>query len=101
LGARDDREQRPARSYERGQAQPRAGRELGPHCGCSARRRRRSRSGRALVTYGTLSKFQGGGGEVVYHSSVSATQGSLPARGPLRVVFTTLTTKISMPTPIT
>jgi len=56
----------------------------------SASRRRRSRSGRALVTYGTVSKFHAGGGDVVYHSSVSASHGSLPTRAPTRVVRTTL-----------
>ena len=34
-----------------------------------------------------MSKFSGGGGEVVYHSSVSASQGSFPARTPERAVF--------------
>ena len=48
----------------------------------SASRRRRSRSGRGLVMYGIRSKFHGGGGEVVYHSSVSPSHGSLPARRP-------------------
>src|SRR4029453_5879899 len=62
---------------------------------------RRSRSGRALVTYGMRSKFQGGGGDVVYHSSVSPTHGSLPARRPTRAVRMTLITNTSMPTAIT
>ena len=39
-----------ARSDERRQTQPRSRCQLGAHCGCSASRRRRSRSGRALVT---------------------------------------------------
>src|SRR5204862_777988 len=63
--------------------------------------RRRSRSGRALVTYGTSSKLCGGGGEVVYHSSVSASQGSLTARTPERDVFNTFTANTSTPSPIT
>src|SRR5215471_10361809 len=33
------------------------------------------------------SKFQAGGGEVVYHSSVSASHGSLAARAPAREVL--------------
>ena len=36
----------------------------------------------ALVMYGRRSKLCGGGGEVVYHSSVSASHGSFPARRP-------------------
>src|SRR5262249_34883394 len=81
-GTGDDRQQRSRRSSEGGRAQPRTGGE-GRHRS-SARRRLRSRSGRALVTYGTVSKLCGGGGEVVYHSSVSASHGSLPARTPFR-----------------
>jgi len=50
LGAGDDREQGATRCHERRQAEPRTRRQLGPHCACSASRRRRSRSGRALVT---------------------------------------------------
>src|SRR5207247_10089692 len=67
----------------------------------SCSRRRRSRKGLALVTYGTLSKLYAGGGELVYHSSVSATQGSWPARRPTRVVRTTLIRKKSVPKAIT
>src|SRR3954466_13035058 len=63
--------------------------------------RRRSRNGRALVTYGMRSKFHGGGGDVVYHSSVSASHGSFAARAPARAVFTTLTTNRSRPSVIT
>src|SRR2546423_882702 len=67
----------------------------------SASRRLRSRSGRDDVTYGTLSKFQSGGGDVVYHSSVSPSHGSFPARGPVRDVLTMLAANTSMPTAIT
>jgi hypothetical protein len=35
----------------------------------------------------------GGGGDEVYHSRVSACQGSLPTRSPLRRVFRTLIAK--------
>src|SRR5262249_53977565 len=42
-----------------------------------------------------------GGGELVYHSSVSATQGSRPARRPTRAVRTTLIRKKSVPNAIT
>src|SRR5262245_51761487 len=93
--ARDDREQRSAHGTQSSGSHPDA--HQNPRV--SARRRRRSRSGRALVTYGTSSKFQGGGGDVVYHSSVSATHGSLPTRAPTRVVRTTFHTNTSIPTP--
>ena len=79
-GAGDDREAGACDREERRQACPRTHQK--PRVSVSLRRR--SRSGRALVTYGTLSKFQGGGGDVVYHSSVSAIHGSLPARAPTR-----------------
>src|SRR5437773_1379688 len=69
--AGDDGDERPGRSTERRQLQEKSG----PHARRSSSRRRRSRSGRALVTYGTFSKLCGGGGEVVYHSSVSPSQG--------------------------
>ena len=53
-----------------------------------------SLKGLAPVTYGTgASKFSGGGGDVVYHSRVSASHGSLPARLPLRRVTHTFTKK--------
>ena len=52
------------------------------------------------MMYGIRSKFHGGGGEVVYHSSVSAIHGSLPARRPTREVLTMLATKTSMPAAI-
>jgi len=53
------------------------------------------------MMYGIWSKFHGGGGEVAYHSSVSACQGSLTARFPERAVRTMFATKTSMPTAIT
>ena len=55
------------------------------------------------MTYGTVSKFCAGGGEVVYHSSVSASHGSFPARTPLRRTFVrqTLIRKTSVATAIT
>ena len=52
------------------------------------------------MMYGTRSKLNSGGGEVAYHSSVSATHGSLVARSPLLEVLITLTTKMSIPTAI-
>src|SRR5581483_8288940 len=42
----------------------------------------RSQSGRRLRTIGTVSKFSAAGGEAAAHSSVQASQGSLPARAP-------------------
>src|SRR5918994_7000769 len=50
----------------------------------SCRRRRRSRKGRGLEMYGSLSKLCSGGGEVVYHSSVSPRHGSFPTRRAFR-----------------
>src|ERR1700687_359318 len=44
----------------------------------------RSQSGRRLLTTGTTGKFHSGGGELVDHSSVHASQGSLPAVLPLK-----------------
>ena len=76
-----DRDERPRSTEQSRQPEP----EARPHTRLSASRRRRSLNGRALVTYGTLSKFCGGGGEVVYHSSVSPSHGSLPARTPARL----------------
>src|SRR5207248_5359378 len=101
-GPGHDGEQRPRRRGERRQSQPRSGREAahGSSCAC---RRRKSRSGRALVTYGTCSKLCSGGGDEVYHSSVSASHGSLPARVPLRrpCAIQTFATKASTPSAIT
>src|SRR3954452_18409229 len=103
LAAENPRDRGPARRDERRQAQPGTRRELGPHCGCSARRRRRSRSGRPLVTFGTRSTTSRGGGDVVYHSSVSASHGSFPARTPLCAKFVrqTLIRKTRVATAIT
>src|SRR5215813_1892035 len=44
----------------------------------------RSHNGRALATTGTVAKLYAGGGELVDHSSVHASQGSLPALAPLK-----------------
>src|SRR5262245_25476939 len=44
----------------------------------------KSHNGRALRTAGTVSKLYSGGGEVVAHSSVHASQGSSPAFSPFR-----------------
>src|SRR5438477_11980984 len=63
----------------------------------SAKRRRRSLRGRGLETYGTRSKLCAGGGEVAYHSSVSASHGSFPTRTPERDVFKTLTKNTAIP----
>ena len=52
------------------------------------------------MTYGSESKLCAGGGELVYHSSVSASQGSLPARRPWRDLIT-LKTKTRRPRVIT
>ena len=52
------------------------------------------------MMYGTRSKFHGGGGEVAYHSSVSAIHGSFVARSPVRDVLMMFTTKTSIPTAI-
>src|SRR5262245_38208120 len=54
----------------------------------------RSQSGRRPVIGGTRSKFSCGGGDVVAHSSVHASQGFAPARLPLirlRRMFTAKT----------
>src|SRR5262245_36382524 len=57
----------------------------------------RSHSGRRLRTSGRTSKLYSGGGEVVDHSSVHASQGSSPAGLPCRSDQRRLTTK--QPTP--
>src|SRR5215471_9835013 len=44
----------------------------------------RSQSGRRLFTTGVVAKLYGGGGELVVHSRVHASQGSLPASLPLK-----------------
>src|SRR5215813_10354635 len=56
----------------------------------------RSHRGRRLVVTGTTSKLWGGGGEVVAHSRVQASQGSAPAGSPRRSETMTFTTKIRM-----
>src|SRR5215471_2413572 len=59
----------------------------------------KSQSGRRLRTSGKVSKLYSGGGEVVDHSSVQASQGSSPAGVPRRSDHSTLATK--QPTPAT
>src|SRR5215468_1082069 len=44
----------------------------------------RSHNGRRLATTGTVAKLYAGGGELVDHSSVQASQGSFPASAPLK-----------------
>src|SRR5207245_2244112 len=60
---------------------------------------RRSRSGRSERMRGSEAKLYGGGGEVVSHSSVLASHGSLPARMPRRQDTTAFQAKISMEKP--
>src|SRR5215475_3420476 len=57
----------------------------------------RSQSGRRLRTTGSVSKLYSGGGEVVVHSSVQASQGSSPAGAPRRSETSRLTTKQRRP----
>src|ERR1700689_5015819 len=45
----------------------------------------RSHSGRRLLTTGILAKSYSGGGELVAHSSVHASHGSLPAASPFAI----------------
>src|SRR5262245_5847333 len=59
----------------------------------------KSHSGRRLRTSGKDSKLYSGGGDVVDHSSVQASQGSSPAGAPRRSDHSTLATK--QPTPAT
>src|SRR5215468_1319918 len=59
----------------------------------------KSHSGRRLRTSGNVSKLYSGGGEVVDHSKVQASQGSSPAGSPYRSDHSTLATKD--PTPAT
>src|SRR6266436_4826603 len=56
-----------------------------------------SQSGRRLLTVGISAKLYSGGGELVLHSRVQASQGSLPAGFPLRNEQRTLSSQISMP----
>src|SRR5262247_4223425 len=57
----------------------------------------RSQSGRRLRTIGSVSKLYSGGGEVVVHSSVQASQGSSPASAPRRRETSRLATKQRRP----
>src|SRR5216110_2194459 len=57
----------------------------------------RSQSGRRLLTVGISAKLYSGGGELVLHSRVQASQGSLPAGFPLRNERMTLNSQIDMP----
>src|SRR5216684_6956184 len=57
----------------------------------------RSHSGRRLLTSGIFAKLYIGGGEVVDHSSVQASQGSLPAVSPLTSDRSKLKTNTSTP----
>src|SRR5262245_8035683 len=52
-----------------------------------------SQRGRRLLTVGISAKLYSGGGELVAHSSVQASQGSFPAGGPLRAERSRLKTK--------
>src|SRR5215471_4251091 len=54
----------------------------------------RSHSGRRLATTGSIAKLYAGGGELVDHSSVQASQGSFPAGAPLKYETIRFTTKI-------
>src|SRR5262249_29444861 len=53
----------------------------------------RSHSGRLLRTSGSVAKLYSGGGDVVAHSSVQASHGSLPATWPWRSERTTFQMK--------
>src|SRR5215831_2121143 len=57
----------------------------------------RSHSGRRLRTVGIEAKLYAGGGELVDHSSVQASQGSLPALLPLKYDHTRLVANTSTP----
>src|SRR5258705_14012697 len=59
----------------------------------------RSQSGRRLLTDGITAKLYTGGGEMVVHSRVHASHGSLPAILPLREDHSTFTMKINTATP--
>src|SRR5580693_5048696 len=80
---------------------------LGPDYGCCAHRSRsysycqsgssgcfKSHSGRRLFTSGIVAKLYSGGGEVVDHSSVHASHGSLPATFPRKYDHIKLPRKI-------
>src|SRR5207302_9928032 len=57
----------------------------------------RSHNGLLLRTTGSFSKLYSGGGELVVHSSVQASQGSSPARFPHLSELITFQTKINIP----
>src|SRR5258705_11084453 len=59
----------------------------------------RSQSGRRLLTDGITAKLYTGGGELVVHSRIHASHGSLPANLPLREDHSRFTRKIKTPTP--
>src|SRR5260370_37903981 len=59
----------------------------------------RSQSGRRLLTVGIKAKLYAGGGELVAHSRVHASHGSLPAILPLIKDKSRLTAKTRMPSP--
>src|SRR6185503_1037885 len=56
-----------------------------------------SQRGRRLLTVGISAKLYSGGGELVDHSSVQASQGSFPAGRPLRRDRRMFITKMSVP----
>src|SRR5258708_30403839 len=59
----------------------------------------RSQSGRRLLTDGITAKLYAGGGELVAHSRVHASHGSLPAILPLTEDKSRLTAKTRRPSP--
>src|SRR5271155_2179620 len=58
-----------------------------------------SQRGRRLKTTGIVAKLYSGGGELVDHSRVHASQGSFPAIGPLNLDQNKLATNTRMATP--
>src|SRR5215475_5637135 len=58
----------------------------------------KSHNGRRLATTGTAAKLYAGGGELTDHSSVQASQGSLPALAPFQYETIRFHTKIRMAT---
>src|SRR5260370_41148651 len=56
-----------------------------------------SQSGRRLLTTGIVAKLYSGGGELVDHSSVHASQGSFPAASPLTSDLSKLNPNTSTP----
>src|SRR5262249_32292189 len=59
----------------------------------------KSHSGRLLATVGMEAKLYTGGGELTDHSSVQASQGSLPALAPFQYEMTRFATNTRMATP--